>query len=89
LNTEEPIYEIVIYLRCDGFCFRKKGEFSEEFPTYISSTGTKMWYNRDGQLHRTTGPAVIYYDGQKEWWVNGYCKITKQMSESAFSSLIL
>ena len=27
--------------------------------------------NEKGQLHRLDGPAVIWADGTKEWWVNG------------------
>lgn len=23
------------------------------------------------KIHRLNGPAVIYYDGRKEWWVHG------------------
>ena len=37
----------------------------------IDSSGTKRWYNADGQLHRLDGPAVEYADGYKAWWVNG------------------
>ena len=28
------------------------------------------WNNAEGQLHRVNGPAVIYADGDKEWWQN-------------------
>ena len=28
-------------------------------------------FYKGGRLHRDDGPAVIWSDGQKEWWVNG------------------
>jgi len=28
------------------------------------------YYNKDDQHHRTDGPAVIWADGSKEWWIN-------------------
>ena len=37
----------------------------------IDEYGTKWYYNEQGQLHRTDGPAVEYANGDKEWWVNG------------------
>ncbi|MHB8318135.1 MAG: hypothetical protein ACYDEP_02720 [Acidimicrobiales bacterium] len=35
-------------------------------PAFMSSYVDK-WY-RHGRLHRAGGPAVIYYDGRREWW---------------------
>ena len=32
------------------------------------TTMTEYWV--DGKLHREDGPAVIYSDGYKEWWLN-------------------
>ena len=29
------------------------------------------YINSNGKTHREDGPAVIYDDGSKEWWVNG------------------
>ena len=37
----------------------------------ISSAGTKRWYNEQGELHRTDGPAVIYPNGFQSWHFNG------------------
>ena len=37
----------------------------------INKYGVKKWLNNNGQLHRTDGPAVIYPDGTKEYWING------------------
>jgi hypothetical protein len=36
----------------------------------INEYGTTRWYNKQGQLHRLDGPAVILDSGQKEWYVN-------------------
>lgn len=32
--------------------------------------GSKYW-NKDGKLHRLDGPAVICWDGSKQWWIDG------------------
>lgn len=32
------------------------------------TTMTEYWV--DGKLHREDGPAVIFSDGHKEWWLN-------------------
>ena len=29
----------------------------------------KYWFI-NGKLHRTDGPAVVYTNGYKEWWIN-------------------
>jgi hypothetical protein len=31
----------------------------------------KKWYNKEGQLHRTDGPAYEGADGYKAWYLNG------------------
>ena len=36
----------------------------------IDSNGTKYWFNKQGQRHREDGPAVVWSDGCKEWWLN-------------------
>ena len=30
--------------------------------------GTVFYYNAQGQLHRTRGPAVIFADGKRRYW---------------------
>jgi hypothetical protein len=41
-------------------------------PTEIDSNGTKIWKNKEGQYHRLNDkPAVEYFGGGKEWWING------------------
>lgn len=37
----------------------------------VEPDGTKLWYNKDRQLHRIDGPAVIWPDGYVTWWLNG------------------
>lgn len=32
---------------------------------------SKRWY-KGARLHREDGPAVEYYNGEIEWWLNGY-----------------
>lgn len=36
----------------------------------IRSNGSKCWY-KEGKTHREDGPAVEYYNGTKEWWIDG------------------
>jgi hypothetical protein len=33
--------------------------------------GTRKWRNREGDLHRTDGPAVEYANGYRAWYLNG------------------
>lgn len=37
---------------------------------YKVEEGVIKWFNEAGQLHRESGPAVEYSNGQKEWWLN-------------------
>lgn len=37
----------------------------------IYSTGQIEWFNKDGKKHHTDGPAIIFPDNAKEWWVDG------------------
>jgi len=37
----------------------------------INLIGTKRWYNDNIKLHRLDGPAVIWADSDREWYVNG------------------
>jgi len=36
----------------------------------IDSNGSKIWRNKEGQVHRVNGPAKIYDNGTFEYWVN-------------------
>jgi hypothetical protein len=40
-------------------------------PNFVDEHGTKYWYNRFGELHRTNGPAVEWPSGTKEWFIKG------------------
>ena len=37
----------------------------------IDDDGNKRWYNEFGLYHREDGPAVEFYHGGKQWWVDG------------------
>lgn len=37
---------------------------------HIDKDGNKRWYQND-HLHRTDGPALIFSDGEQQWWING------------------
>jgi|TARA_R110000851_G_scaffold235107_2_gene387630 hypothetical protein len=37
----------------------------------IDSDGTKRWFDGNGNVHRTDGPAAIYVDGTKSWYQHG------------------
>ena len=36
----------------------------------VDGDGNKIWCNKQGQLHRTDGPAIIHADGSREWYRN-------------------
>ena len=38
--------------------------------THLEMTG-RAWANNEGWLHRSSGPAMEWKDGDKEWWKNG------------------
>lgn len=42
-------------------------------PTFVLKNGTKEWRNKEGELHRVGGPAIIGTNGLKEWFQNGEC----------------
>ena len=37
----------------------------------VDARGTRRYYDKDDQLHRTDGPAVLWADGTKLWYQNG------------------
>ena len=43
----------------------------EESQMAIDGDGNTRWYNKQRQLHRRNGPAVVFPSGYKEWWING------------------
>ena len=50
-------------------------------PTYTSLEGYKEW-RKDGDFHRTDGPAREWANGEKEWWLDG-----ENVSENEFNQL--
>ena len=53
------------YWRLNGLLHRE-----EDLPAVEHNTGTKIWCINNN-LHRENGPAVEYFDGGKEWYLNG------------------
>ena len=50
----------------------RTGEIKGDFPKIIWKNGAKEWRGSFlGVLHRFFEPAVIYPNGDKEWWYNG------------------
>jgi hypothetical protein len=45
--------------------------------------GTKRWFNKNRKLHREDGPAVIYSDGYKSWWINDKIYISNKYFQEA------
>jgi len=37
----------------------------------INCWGTELWGLPNGDLHRTDGPAIVYLNGTKKWFING------------------
>ena len=37
----------------------------------VDGSGSRVYYNSAGQLHRTGGPAIVYAGGTKYWMQNG------------------
>ena len=37
----------------------------------VDNYGTRWYYNNEGQLHCTDGPAIEYWNGTKCWYQNG------------------
>ena len=42
-----------------------------KYRVVVDMFGTRRYYNSDNQLHRESGPAVEYKDGEKQWCQNG------------------
>ena len=38
---------------------------------YVDDNGTAQWHCGKGGLHNIDGPAIVYLDGRKCWFVNG------------------
>lgn len=57
-------YECGVYWFVDDTIHR-----DGDLPAYEDSKGYKSWWQRD-KYHRTTGPARIWADGRKQWWIN-------------------
>ncbi|RTK95508.1 MAG: hypothetical protein EKK64_06715 [Neisseriaceae bacterium] len=40
-------------------------------PTVVYKDGIKEWKDEQKGFHRTNGPAIMYPNGEEEYWVNG------------------
>lgn len=50
----------------------------------IDVDGNSHWLNAKGKWCRNDGPAIIYADGEKSWWVNGKrCESNTEFQEAA------
>jgi len=47
----------------------------------IPGDGIAEWRDADGRLHRDGGPAAIYPDGRRVWFVDGV-KVRQERPES-------
>ena len=45
---------------------------SLKYRVEVDEYGVSYYYNHAGQLHRVEGPAIIYTNGDKSCWLNGY-----------------
>ena len=45
------------------------------------SSGSKYWFNQNGQYHRLNGPAAEYSNGYKEWWIEGKAYTEQQFNK--------
>ena len=36
-----------------------------------NQNGDEFWMLPNGDFHKEDGPALVYLDGDKEWWING------------------
>jgi len=50
-------------------------------PAYISPN--LVQWARDGQTHRTSGPAVLTWKGNVEWWLDGQIQWGENLSVEA------
>jgi len=47
----------------------------------LKSKHATCWYDDECRLHRTTGPAVLYLNGDKEYWIEGVQLTEKEYRE--------
>ena len=49
----------------------------------VDEDGSRRYYNTNGELHRTDGPAVEYFNGDRVWFIND-----EQLSEAEFNQAV-
>ena len=57
----------------DQFWVNSKGEpyRANDLPVKEAADGAKYWHNAQGWLHRATGPAKVYPDGEESYYLDG------------------
>lgn len=40
---------------------------------------SRRWLNDQKEAHRSSGPAIEWDDGSKEWWIKGICMYSEQL----------
>jgi hypothetical protein len=46
------------------------GAIEQSDGSYLDRTGVISWFNDDGEWHREEGPALIFTNGDVEWYLN-------------------
>lgn len=63
--------------RSEYLKYKEKYNWNEDEPSYFSNDHSNQWYKAWGNgytydpFHRTNGPARMWEDGRKEYWLNG------------------
>lgn len=39
--------------------------------TLLIQDGTEYWFDKNGKFHRVDAPAIIWPDGEQEWYLHG------------------
>ena len=49
----------------------------------VNEEGTCLYYNAANQLHRIDGPAIVWRNGVRFWYING-----KRLTKAAFNQAV-
>ena len=74
-------YEVLAYEYGSKYWRNSKGKLHREGdkPAIVALDGYKSYW-KNGRLHRDNGPAVIYQNGDVEYWLDGQ-RLTKEEHE--------
>ena len=80
--SEHDTYEILKYrTEVDEYGIRSYYDKSGQLRRLDGALHNAWFYNN--QRHRTDGPAIIWTNGVKEWWIGG-----KQLTEDEFNQAV-